>query len=132
MIQTRKSNPRAEYRLQQSQRALDSVSLAEKFPRLESLTVNLAYYDANDLTRNSELKYTVNVQHAKSMFCFVCPNGECVGGDFDLSEELGKAVTERRKLAVGEKRCQGWHRKAKLERSPCHILLRYKLSIRYV
>jgi hypothetical protein len=127
----RKSSPRIEYRLQQSQRAKDSVSLAERFPRLGSLTVNLAYLDAENLTINSEMKYKVNVQHAKSVFCFVCPHGECVGGDFDLSEVLAEAVAGRRKLAAGEMRCQGWHKKAKLEKAPCQILLRYKLSLAY-
>jgi len=130
-MHSRKSNPRVEYRLLQSQRAKDSVSLAERFPVLESLTVNLAYFDAEDLTKNSELKYKVNVQHAKSVFCFVCPSGECVGGDFDLSKVLADAVAGHSKLASGEMRCQGWHRKAKLERAPCQILLRYKLTLDY-
>ena len=132
MMQTRKSNPRVEYRLMQSQRAKDSVSLAEKYPRLQHLTVNLAYFDSKSLSKNSELKYKVNVQHAKSVFCFVCPHGECMGGDFDLSEELAKAVAGRRKVCVGEMLCKGWHKKPKIDKSPCHILLRYKLSLDYV
>jgi hypothetical protein len=132
MMHPRRSNPRAEYRLLQSQRAKDSVSLAQKFPGLDGLTVNLAYFDAEGFSKHSEMKYKVNVQHAKSVFCFVCPSGECVGGDFDLSEELAKAVGGRRKLAVGEMRCAGWHKTPKVERAPCHILLRYKLSLDYV
>jgi hypothetical protein len=131
MIHPRKSNPRAEYRLLQSQRANGSVSLAEKFPRLESLTVNLAYFDAEGLTKHSEMKYKVNVQHAKSVFWFVCPNAECVEGDFDFSAVVAHAVAERSNVAVGEMRCRGWHRKAKLERAPCHILVRYKLTLNY-
>ncbi len=131
MMHTRKSSPRAEYQLLQSQRAANSVSLAEKFPKLKSLTVNLEHVDAETLARNSELKYTVNVQHAKSVLWFVCPSGECVGGDFDLSDEVAKAVAGRRKLATGELRCQGWHRKAKVERARCPILLRYKLILVY-
>ena len=131
MMQQRKTNPRAEHRLKQSQRANDSVSLAAKFPHLKSLMVNLEHYDVDSLARNSELKYKVNVEHAKSVFCFVCPCGECVGGDFDLSDVLAKAVAKRSKLATGEMRCPGWHRKGKTERAPCEILLRYKLSLNY-
>lgn len=131
MMHTRKSNPRAEHRLRQSLRAKDSVSLAEKFPQLKSLTVDLEHVDAESFARNSGLKYKVNVEHAKSAFCFVCPSGECVGGDFDLSEVLGTAVAGRRKVAAGEMRCQGWHRKGNMERAPCQILLRYKLSLQY-
>ncbi|HWV99512.1 MAG TPA: hypothetical protein VNZ64_07430 [Candidatus Acidoferrum sp.] len=130
-MHTRKSNPRAEHRLRQSQRAKDSVSLAEKFPQLKTLTVDLEHIDTHSQARNSGLKYKVNVEHAKSAFCFVCPSGECVGGDFDLSEVLATAVAGRRKVAVGEIRCQGWHRKGSLERAPCQILLRYKLNLNY-
>ena len=132
MIPPRKSNPRAEYRLRQSQRIKDSVSLGEKFPKLKGLTVNLAYFDSEGVTKNSQMKYKVNVQHAKSVFCFVCQSGECVGGDFDLSDALAKAVAGRRKLAIGELRCQGYRKKANLDRVPCQILLRYKLSLNYV
>jgi hypothetical protein len=131
MMHPRRSNPRAEYRLRQSERAQASVSLAEKFPRLSSLKVNLAYFDAEALTKNGEMKYSVNVQHAKSVFCFMCPSGECVGGDFDLSTELEKAVAKRQKMVTGEMRCQGWQKKAKIDKSPCRILLRYTLKLFY-
>ncbi len=127
----RKSNPRAEHRLQQNQRAKDSVSLAAKFPRLGSLTVHLAYFDAQALNRTSEVKYQVNLDHAKSFFCFVCPSAECVGGDFDLSEELARAVSEGRKLTTGELRCPGWHKRSKIDRAPCQARLRYTLNLRY-
>ena len=132
MMPPRRTNPRAEYRLRQSQRVLESVSLAEKFPRLKGLTENLAYFDSEGVNKNSEMKYKVNVNHAKSMFCFVCQSGECVGGDFDLSDALAKAVAARRKLALGELRCQGYRKTANLDRVPCQILLRYKLSLNYV
>jgi hypothetical protein len=131
MTPPRKSNPRLEHRLQQNQRVKDSASLAVKFPRLESLTVHLAYFDAEALNRTTELKYQVNVEHAKSFFCFVCPNAECVGGDFDLSEELAQAVACGRKEAAGELRCQGWHKRSKIDRAPCQMLLRYKLSLHF-
>ena len=129
---SRRLNPRAEHRLRQNQLALESVSLAEKFPRLKGLTVNLAYFDSEGVSKNSELKYKVNVNHAKSLFCVDCQSGDCVGGDFDLSEALAKAVAARSKLATGELRCQGYRKKANLDKVPCQILLRYKLSLNYV
>lgn len=76
----RKANPRAEYRLREIQRVNNSVSLVKKFPKLKSLTVDLAYFDTDGLTKSGEVKYKVNVHHAKSVFSFVCPSGECVGG----------------------------------------------------
>ena len=128
----RKTNPRAEYRLNQIQRANQSVSLSEKFPKLKSLKVDLHYFEPDGLTRTGELRYTVNVQHAKSMFSFVCQSGECLGGDFDLSDAVAKAVANRNKTVEGEVRCPGSRIRPREEANPCHNLLRYKLTLGYV
>ena len=131
-MMTRRPNPKAEYRLQQIQRVNDSASLANKFPKLKSLVVDLEYFESDGLTRNGGLRYKVNVQHAKSLFCFTCPSGECIGGDFDLSEAVADAVAGRRKLVEGQIQCQGSHRRPKQpELIPCRNLLRYKLSLAY-
>jgi len=55
-----------------------------------------------------------------------------VGGDFDLSEAVTKAVTGRRNIAEGESRRQGFRTRAKEDKAPCHNLLRYKLTPGYV
>ena len=132
IMRPHKIGARAEYRQQEGQRIKDSASLADKFPQLKSLTVDLTYFNPGGVSRNSQIKYTVNLANAKSRFRFSCPNEQCVGGDFDLSAALAKAVTGRRKLAVGELRCQGYRKKANLDKVPCQILLRYKLSLLYV
>src|SRR5256886_3943492 len=54
-----KTGARAEYRQQETQRIKDSASLADKFPRLKSLTVDLTYYDPKGVTRSSQIKYKV-------------------------------------------------------------------------
>jgi hypothetical protein len=131
MMSQRKIGPRAEYRQQESQRIKDSASLTEKFRELKSLTVDLAHVDSQRHARIGEMKYTVNLAHAKSLFRFDCPNGECVGGDFDLSAELASAVAARRITAVGEVICQGWRSKTTMEKVRCHNILRYKLSVGY-
>jgi hypothetical protein len=125
-------NPRAEFRLRQLERVNSSVTLAEKFPKLKSLTVHLSYFDGDGLTKNGEVRYTVNVRHAKSLFSFVCPSGECVDGDFDLSSAVAEAVGRRRATVEGEIRCEGSRLRPKHERVPCGNLLRYKLNLRYV
>lgn len=132
MHQPRKTNPRAEYRLRELQRVNSSVSLAEKFPRLKSMRLDLAYFEPDGLNKTGELKYKLNVQHAKSILSVACQNGECLAGDFDLSDAIAEAVTRRRKLAEGEIRCQGTRTKPKGSPTPCHNLLRYKLTLGYV
>ena len=131
MMPRRKINPRAEYRLRQIQRANESASLAEKFPKLKSLKVDLSYFEADGLNKTGELRYKVNVGHAKSMFSFVCQSGECLAGDFDLSEAVAEAVAKRSKIAEGEIRCPGTRVRPKEGKRPCHNLLRYKLTLGY-
>jgi len=126
-----KSNPRKEYRQQERQRIEDSATLAVVFRDLRSLTVELAYFTPGSFTRDSEIKYTVNLANAKSRFRFNCPNEQCVGGDFDLSAALAKAVAAHQTSLTGEVICQGWRCQAAIGQIPCHHILRYKLSAEY-
>jgi hypothetical protein len=80
-MRDQKYTARAEYRQQESQRTKESISLTEKFRELKSLTVELAYFSPEGVTRNSQIKYTVNPDHAKSVFRFDCVNDECIRGD---------------------------------------------------
>jgi hypothetical protein len=125
-------NPGKEYREQESQREEDSATLAETFRDLKSLTVDLAYFRPGSYTRNSEIKYTVNLAHAKSRFRFICPNEQCVGGDFDLSATLAQAVAARRSTISGELTCQGWRSQTAIDQAHCQHVLRYKLTAEYV
>ena len=124
-----KLGARAEYRQQEDQKIKDSVSLAEKFQKLKSLTVELTHYNPGGVTKSSQLKYTVNLANAKSVFRFSCLNNECVGGDYDLSAALADAVAARHKSASGEIYCQGWRNRATIDSIHCHNILRYKLSL---
>jgi len=131
MTHQAKNSPRAAYRLEQGQRVLESASLSTAFPTLKFLTVDLALYDPQGLSRSSEVKYSVNLEHAKSCFRFACHNHECVAGDFDLSQVLVEAVAARQALVVGELHCDGWRNRAAIGVHKCRNLLRYKLAIRY-
>lgn len=126
-----KFTPRADYRQRERQRANDSVSLSEKFRDLKSLTVEFGYFSPEGLSRNREIKYTVNPDRANSVFRLDCLNDECVGGDFDLSEALAQAVAARQATATGEMCCQGWLDRFTINRTHCHAILRYKLRLEY-
>jgi len=65
------------------------------------------------------------------MFRFNCANHECVGGDFDLSEPLARAVAARLKTVTGEMHCQGWRSRATINTIRCEDLLRFELTIGY-
>jgi len=126
-----KRNLRQEYRLKQREQIEASPFMGKKFPELKRLRVTLEYYDAAETTKNGELKYRLNVEHARSMLWLACPGVECVGGDVDLTEALATAVVERRKVVTGELRCQGTRNRDDRERVACQTLLRYKLNLSY-
>ena len=127
----RKLNPRTEYRLLRNEQINKSANLATKFPRLKALQVTVDYFDSAGATRNGGMKYKVNVAHGKSHFCFNCVHGDCMG-DYDLTRELAKAISGKRKVVEGEMRCRGTrHNAERKEDKPCLSILRYKLSLAF-
>ena len=122
---------RAEYLQEEKKRVRAAQSLAERYPDLKSLIARLAYFGPDGVTFSSELKCTFNLAFAKALFLFDCPNPECIGGNFDLSLELARAVAGHRESATGENRCQGWKSKTTVGRIYCDHLLRYTLSLGY-
>ena len=123
--------PRKDYLQQESLRIDASATLAETFRDLKALTVHLTYFTRGNYARQSEIKYTANLANAKSLFRFSCPNDKCVGGDFDLSVELAKAVAARQTTLTGEVICQGWRSQPEIGQAHCHNTLRYILSAEY-
>ena len=70
----RKLSPRDEYLLQEKQRVKDSATLLERFQELKALTVQIAYFDAEDRGWQSRttigrvpchtiLRYTLNLEY---------------------------------------------------------------------
>jgi hypothetical protein len=131
MMHRTSKGPRAEHRQQERQRVEDSATLARSYPKLKSLTVHLEFVDAEGLTRTTEMKYRVNLEHAKEVLLFACPSAECIGGDFDLTGELARAIARRRAEVIGELCCQGRRKKPSREIVSCRSILRYKLNLEY-
>jgi len=105
--------------------------MAKRFPRLKALRVTLEFFDPAGSAKHGEMRYKLNVEHAKSALWFACPGVECICGDFDLSEALAKAVAGRRKVATGELRCQGTRKRGDRAPVACGTMLRYKLNLNY-
>jgi hypothetical protein len=124
-----KFGARGKYLIEERERIKLSASLAETFPNLKSLSALLSYFGPFDRSPRSEVKYTFNLAHAKALFRFACPNNECVGGNFDLSAALARAVAERQETVNGELRCQGWQSKATIDQVYCDHVLRFKLML---
>ena len=127
----RRLSPRDEYLLQEKQRVNDSATLLAKFPELKALTVDIAYIDSETRAQRGQMKYTVNVAHAKSVFRFSCPNRECVEGDFDLSTKLATAIAGHEETVTGELGCPGWQSRTTIGQLPCRAILCYTLNLEY-
>lgn len=126
-----KPKPRADYRLQEHRRVNASATLAEKYRDLKSLTVTFSYFSPDGADRNRQIKYTVNPEHARSVFRIDCINQDCVGGDHDLSDVLAAAVAAHETDVEGESCCEGWLGAASIDKLHCHQILRYEISIEY-
>ena len=124
-------NLRAEHRQAQRQRVDEAVSLAEKYPQLKTLKGALEFVDQEGMTKTTQMKYSANPEHAKSVLVFVCPVSECCGGDFDLTAKLAETVSKRRTKVAGEMPCLGSYKKASGEVAPCRSVLRYTLNLAY-
>jgi hypothetical protein len=124
-------NPRAEHRQAQRLRVDEAVRLAEKYPQLKTLKVALEFVDREGMTKTTEMKYSANLEHAKSVVVFVCPISECCGGDFDLTTKLAEAVSKRRTKVAGVMPCLGSYKKASGQVAPCRSMLRYTLNLEY-
>ena len=131
MMPHHRLGPRAEYRLQESKRTENSASLEQTYKKLKALNLVLVFYGTDGVSRLGEIKYKFNLESAKSIFRFNCRNEECIGGDFDLTDELAKAVAARRKTVSGELCCQGWKNPAGINTTHCHNVLHYELALRY-
>src|SRR6266478_3228763 len=112
IIPQRKLGPRKEFRQRENQRIMESGSLSVRFPKLKSLKADVTFHPPGGVGQSAHIKYAVNLEHAKSVFRFDCPNNECVGGGFDLSDLLAGAVDKRSKTLTGEMTCEGWRDKA--------------------
>jgi len=123
--------PRFEYRSAESKRVQEAPTLAAVFGDLKSLVIDLGYFGADGVSKNSQIKYMPNLASAKSVFRFDCPNNGCIGGDFDLSQQLADAVGHHKTSVTGEMTCQGWQSKTTINTVRCHNILRFTISLGY-
>jgi hypothetical protein len=121
----------AEYRQAQHQRARQSATIAERFRQLEALTVEFAYLSPDGVSRNREVKFTVNIERAPSVFRLECLNHSCVEGDHDLTELLAQTVAIRKNTVEGEMRCPGWLDGGSVNQQRCGQRIAYTLHLRY-
>ena len=108
-----------------------SPTLSTKFEEMKSLHMQVRVFDSKGVAKTGEMKCQYNLEAAKSVLRFDCPNMECVGGDFDFTAVLDAAVTEHRTTATVELVCNGWRDKGVINTIHCDNRMRYKMSLAY-
>ena len=131
MYRKKHAGPREQFRVEEAQRVDDSSTLAVKFPELKSLSAEFHFSDSEKQIVTGHVKYQFNLELAKSVFRFSCPNNECIRGDFDLTDALKQAVAGRRKQVAGEIPCRGWLSKTTIDTVHCRMVMRYRLNLTY-
>jgi hypothetical protein len=131
MTMQRTKSARTIYREEQGQRVKGSATLATKFKQLKSLTADLTFLDVHSPAISRNLKCSVNLDNAKSVFRYSCPNDECVQGDFDLTDIIAQAVTKGQTAVTGEIPCPGWLSKTTIGSAHCNNRLHYNLKLTY-
>lgn len=123
-------NAYAEHRQAQRERSDQATSMAVKYPQLKSLKLSLEF-KREGMEKTSQMKYSANPEHAKSVLVFACPTAGCVGGDFDLTAKLAEAVAARRTRVTGRIFCLGNNKKEGGKFEPCRSELSYTLTLAY-
>lgn len=131
MMYRPKEGPRYEYQQQEIRRVSESPRLIDKFPKVKSLVLELGHFGPGGVERNSQFKFTPNLDTAKAVFRINCPNQGCIRGDFDLTKSLAQSVAERRTTVKAEMCCQGWMNKTTIDTVHCGNILRYTLKLTY-
>lgn len=123
--------PREEYRQRERERTNASPRLLDRFGHIKALTLELSHYSADGNRKTSQFKYSVNVETARCVFSFECPNEYCVDGGFDLSDDIRDAVAAQMDEKEGQVSCQGWKSKATVGSQGCGNQLRYLLNLEF-
>ena len=123
--------PREEYRQRERERTNASPLLLDRFSHIKALTLELSHYTADGCRKTSQLKYSVNLEAARSVFSFECSNEHCIDGGFDLSDEIRDAVAAHMDEKEGQVSCQGWKSKTTVGSLGCGHQLRYLLNLEF-
>ncbi len=68
---------------------------------------------------------------SRAFFNFRCKNVECVGGGFDLQDDILAAAEEGRNELTGRRVCHGWRSADLVGQQKCYFELNFKAHLSY-
>jgi hypothetical protein len=98
------NNRKNEARIERMQQRLEAGSVAERFPGVASIVINMTY---NQKGTKSILR-TFNFYPTSYAFFWInCLSRNCVDGGFDLTQVITAMISNRRAVAHGDLSCEG-------------------------
>jgi len=98
------------------------------YPAIATLGLQLHFEGSGTRVPADQL----HVMHppARAFFQFPCPYADC-NGQFDLADEVRRALATSRKPTVGVLECAGSRMQAHAGRQPCGLHLHYTITPQY-
>lgn len=108
------------------QQRLAAGLVSEKFPKVDSMVINLTYYQKG--VNPVLMVRTVNVLPTTyAYFKMECMIRDCEGGGFDLTPVITKMVKDRKKAGKGKLSCAGKGDGLSAD----HASIAYEITVQY-
>lgn len=108
----------------------NSETIADLLPGIRHLAVNLTI-----VSPDREIEPSLNNRsfgpQSRAFFQFRCKNVTCVGGGFDLQDDILAAAADGRNELSGRRVCQGWRSSELVGQQKCYFELNFKAHISY-
>jgi len=110
-------------RTERKQQRLDSGSVAQHFPEVAGIVINMKYNQKGIQALRRTLNYSPG---SYAFFRVDCLSKDCTDGGFDLTREITSMIRSRKAAAKGELGCDG------NGASSDHSSIVYEVAIKYV
>jgi hypothetical protein len=117
------NNRKNETRLERIQQRLDSGSVAEHFPEVAGIVINMTY---NQKGTKAILRTCNFAPGSYAFFRVDCLSRNCVDGGFDLTQVITAMIRNRKAVSNGALSCEG------NDPSTGHSDIVYEVAIQYI
>ena len=118
----------------QSQRHINNFisakTMAEKYPNVEQITVNMNFKDQDGFKAPEERTITF-LSDSRAHFDLDCPYRECIGGGFNLTDIISRMISVGQSELADKLNCQGWQDLERLNKYHCLLELQFKITVQY-
>lgn len=111
------------------QRLLSAAPLVSSYAGVGEVAVEMRFSDAEGKQQPSPRAVSF-APDMHAFFQFGCPMRDCVGGGYDATEELQRALSKRKSGFTGTLTCEGNRPRGGFKDMRCNLQLHYTLTIR--